>query len=100
MPSSTDIARLRAGVMLADGLARPVRVEVAPRIKGGGNLTLVMTEGRKREVRRLMYAVGFPVVTLKRVRFGPVHLGELPLGEWDVLSSSDVVALAKCVTDA
>ena len=100
VPLKTDIARLRAGVMLDDGLARPARVEVAAPVKGCGNLTLVMTEGRKREVRRLMYAGGFPVVTLKRVRFGPVQLGDLPLGEWDVLRSSDVLALAKCVTDA
>ena len=100
VPSKKDIAQLRAGVMLDDGLARPVRVEIFAPVKERGNLTLVMTEGRKREVRRLMYAVGFQVVTLKRVRFGPVKLGDLPSGEWEVLSSHDVLALAKCVEEA
>ena len=100
VPSKKDIARLRAGVMLDDGLARPIRLESATPVKGCGNLTLVMTEGRKREVRRLLYAVGFPVVTLKRVRFGPVKLGHLPSGRCDVLSSHDVLALGKCVADA
>ena len=100
VPSKKDIALLRAGVMLDDGLARPVRLESVAPVKGYGNLTLVMTEGRKREVRRLMYAVGFPVVTLKRVRFGPVELGNLPSGRWEVLSSHDVLALGKCVADA
>ena len=100
VPSKKDMARLRAGVMLDDGLARPIRLESATPVKGCGNLTLVMTEGRKREVRRLMYAVGFPVVTLKRVRFGPVKLGHLPSGRWEVLSSHDVLALGKCVADA
>ena len=100
VPSKKDITRLRAGVVLDDGLARPVRLEVAAPVKEYGNLTLVMTEGRKREVRRLMHVVGFPVVTLRRVRFGPVKLGDLPPGKWETLSSRDVVALGKCTGDA
>ena len=99
VPSKKDVARLREGVQLDDGLARPIRVEVAAPVDGCGKLTLVMTEGRKREVRRLMYAVGYPVVTLVRVRFGPVKLGGLPVGEWEALSSHDVMALAKCAED-
>ncbi len=99
VPSEKDIARLRAGVMLDDGLARPVHVEVVAPVKECGNLTLVMTEGRKREVRRLMYAVGFPVVTLRRVRFGPVKLGDLASGEWEVLSPHDLAALGKCAVE-
>jgi 23S rRNA pseudouridine2605 synthase len=95
VPSEEDLARLRTGVVLDDGFARPVRLEVAAPVRDCGNLTLVMTEGRKREVRRLMYAVGLPVVTLKRVRFGSVKLGDLPLGEWEALSSEDVAALTK-----
>ena len=66
---------------------------------GCGNLTLVMTEGRKREVRRLMNAVGYPVVILRRVRFGPVELGHLPPGEWEALSTHDVSALEKCAEE-
>ena len=93
LPSKKDRARLLAGVELEDGLARPVRVEVTCPVEECGRLTLVMTEGRKRVVRRLMYAVGYPVVTLRRVRFGPVRLGELAAGEWETLSSRDVIAL-------
>lgn len=100
LPSKEDVARLREGVVLDDGLARPVRLEVADPVEETGHLTLVMTEGRKREVRRLMYAVGLPVVTLKRVRFGPVELGDLSPGEWETLSSKDVAALTKCTEEA
>ncbi len=99
VPSKKDIGRLRAGVELDDGLARPLRVESAKAVDGCGNLTLVMTEGRKREVRRLMYAVGYPVVTLRRVRFGPVELGHLRPGEWETLSSHAVPALEKCAEE-
>ena len=100
VPSKEDVARLRAGVVLDDGLARPVRLEVAAPVGECGKLTLVMAEGRKREVRRLMYEVGYPVVRLRRVRFGSVQLGDLPLGEWEALNSKDVAALTKCVEDA
>ena len=96
VPSKKDRARLLAGVELEDGLARPVRVEVTPPVEECGKLTLVMTEGRKRVVRRLMYAVGYPIVTLRRVRFGPVRLGELAAGEWETLNSRDVIALKEC----
>ena len=98
--SKKDLARLRVGVVLDDGLARPVRIKVAAPVEEYGKLTLVMTEGRKREVRRLMYAVGYSVVTLRRVRFGPVKLGKLPSGKWETLSSHDVLALEKCAADA
>ena len=95
VPSKVDIARLRAGVELEEGLARPARVEVVAPVKDRGNLTIVMTEGRKREVRRMMYEVGYPVVTLRRVRFGPVSLGDLAPGEWEPLSPDDVMALKR-----
>lgn len=99
VPSKQDLARLRAGVELDDGLARPVRVEVVAPVGENANLTLVMTEGRKREVRRLMYALGYPVVTLTRVRFGPVKLGNLVSGEWESLSPKEVAALRECTEE-
>ena len=100
VPSKMDIARLRTGVMLDDGLARPIRLESGSPTEGCGSLTLVMTEGRKREVRRLMYAWGYPIVSLKRVRFGPVELGHLSAGEWETLGAQDVLALRKCVAES
>ena len=77
-------------VLIKEGL------EVGAPVEECGQLNLVMTEGRKRIVRRLMYAVGYPVVTLRRVRFGPVNLGNLSPGEWETLSSRDVAALREC----
>jgi pseudouridine synthase len=100
VPSKKDIERLRAGVVLDDGLARPIRLESGTPNEGCGNITLVMTEGRKREVRRLMYTWGYPVVTLKRVRFGPVELGNLSTGEWETLGAQDVLVLGKCVGES
>jgi 23S rRNA pseudouridine2605 synthase len=54
-----------------------------------------MTEGRKREVRRLLAAVGLPVTRLVRVRVGPVTLGRLAPGEVRELTHDEVVALRR-----
>ena len=52
-------------------------------------IKVVLTEGRKREVRRMMNAIGHGVLRLVRIRFGPVKLGELPVGEWRDLDESE-----------
>jgi len=56
-----------------------------------------MTEGRKREVRRLLDAVGLPVTRLVRVRVGPVRLGDLGPGERRELTHEELVALRRLV---
>ena len=56
-------------------------------------IALVLAEGRNREVRRLLETVGHPVRWLRRVRFGPIRLGELPRGAWRDLSEVEVEEL-------
>jgi len=60
----------------------------------------VMTEGRKREVRRLLAAVGLPVTRLVRVRIGPIHLGRLKPGERRDLSAEELLALRRAAAEA
>ncbi len=52
-------------------------------------LRFVLTEGKKRQIRRMCEAVGLRVVGLKRVRIGGVALGQLPLGQWRVLGPNE-----------
>jgi 23S rRNA pseudouridine2605 synthase len=73
-PTTEAIARLRAGVHLEDGVARLDAVIEKERTRGHTWLSVVLREGRNREVRRLWEAVGFEVSRLMRVRFGPVTL--------------------------
>lgn len=87
------LRRLTEGVELEDGPARAERAERSRRMDGGTELTLVLQEGRKREVRRMMDAVGHPVRRLRRVRFGPIVLGDLPPAEWRELGDDEVRAL-------
>lgn len=88
-------ARLLGGVELDDGLARAARLEVLEVDDRGTRLSVVLREGRKREVRRLFDAVGHAVEHLTRVRFGPITLGGLGLGEWRDLTDDEVEALGK-----
>jgi 23S rRNA pseudouridine2605 synthase len=95
VPSERQLARVRAGVELDDGLARAKTVRLAGRSGGRGAVRLVMTEGRKREVRRLLGAVGLPVTRLVRVRVGAVRLGRLAPGTHRDLTVEEVRALSK-----
>lgn len=84
--SAEAVRRLRSGVALEDGPARVKRLEAMPsRAQVGTNrwYRMVLTEGRNREVRRMVEAVGARVSRLVRVRFGPISLPiDLPPGQW------------------
>lgn len=58
-----------------------------------GVLRFVLTEGRKRQIRRMCAAISLEVLDLQRVRIGPLRLGELPEGRWRVLSAEERAAL-------
>jgi 23S rRNA pseudouridine2605 synthase len=92
-PSSRQLARLRRGVELDDGTARAVDARSAGGAAGRGGVRLVMIEGRKREVRRMLDAVQLPVRRLVRVRVGPIRLGTLRPGDVRELEPEDVRAL-------
>lgn len=97
VPTAKHIGRLRRGVELEDGHASAKSARVAGRTGDRGAVRLVMTEGRKREVRRLLAAVGLPVTRLVRVRVGAVKLGALPPGDRRELTHDEVVALRHVV---
>jgi pseudouridine synthase len=92
-PSNRQLSRLRRGVELDDGAARAVDARSAGGAGGRGGVRLVMVEGRKREVRRMLDAVGLPVGRLVRVRVGPIRLGRLRAGELRELEPEDERAL-------
>ena len=83
------LRRLREGVELDDGVTLPAEV----RRINGHELELTLREGRKRQVRRMCDAVGHPVRELRRVRFGPLPLGQLREGQSRRLTPAEVDAL-------
>jgi len=91
-PIARDVgSRLRAGVELEDGPAwvNDFRVRAGPR-PDQVLLDLSLQEGRNREVRRMMEAVGLTIHALKRVAFGPLELGNLPRGSWRTLEQGEI----------
>lgn len=94
-PTPAVLRRLTRGVELEDGPARAVAAAVLERRGAETLLRVVLTEGRKREVRRLLEAVGHSVERLVRVRFGPVELGGLEPGAWRPLEPGEQRALAR-----
>lgn len=93
VPGEDDLARLREGVELDDGVTAPADARVVRRAGDRSVVELRIREGRKRQVRRMMGAVGHPVVELKRTAFGPVELGELDCGEVRPLTAGEVDGL-------
>ena len=90
-PSDAELVRLRHGVDLDDGPTAPAQVRrLSPRV-----IELTLREGRNRQVRRMAAAVGNEVLVLERVRFGPIGLGELEIGQARRLGPADVERLWK-----
>jgi 23S rRNA pseudouridine2605 synthase len=83
------LSRLRGGVELDDGRTAPAEVTVLE----PGVLEVVIAEGRKRQVRRMLEEVGHRVAALERVAFGPLALGTLAEGESRPLGAEEVAAL-------
>jgi 23S rRNA pseudouridine2605 synthase len=84
-----DLRALREGVRLEDGVTAPARV----RRLGGDEIELTIHEGRNRQVRRMCEAIGHPVQSLVRVRFGPLSLGDLQPGAHRRLREAEVERL-------
>jgi len=92
------LQELRDGVELEDGLAKPQSVRVVETQGSNALLEIVMTEGRKREVRRLVGGVGLRMHRLARVAYGGVELGELRQGKWRFLTPHEVGTLKLAIT--
>jgi len=95
-PREADLRRLAKGVELEDGPTAPAEV----RRLGEREVEIVLREGRNRQVRRMAEAVGNDVVSLRRVRFGPIELGNLGLGKARRLSEGELAQLQKIALSA
>ncbi len=88
-PRGRELSRLREGVELEDGPTAPAEV----RVVGEREIEIVLREGRNRQVRRMVDAVGNRVVALRRIAFGPMRLADLQEGEARRLTPREVEAL-------
>jgi 23S rRNA pseudouridine2605 synthase len=90
-----QLEQLRCGVVLSDGPTRPAEVR---RLRDSAKYTfleLTITEGRNRQVRRMVEAIGSKVLKLVRTAIGPIRIGDLPIGKWRVLTAEEVRELTR-----
>ncbi|MHB9025877.1 MAG: pseudouridine synthase [Armatimonadota bacterium] len=94
VPTEEAQAQIRHGGIPVEGKpAAPAPTRIRARREDRALLEIVLHEGRKREVRQLLGAIGHPVITLRRVQLGPLDLGDLPEGQWRELSEAEVRGL-------
>jgi 23S rRNA pseudouridine2605 synthase len=91
--SEAQLQRLRAGVELSDGPTRPAQVTRVRDSPQGTRFEIVLTEGRNRQVRRMVEALDARVLELVRIKLGPIAIGALPIGTWRMLTRAEVAAL-------
>ena len=89
-PEAGILRQLREGIRLADGLAAFDAVEILSSAKRDSWLRVVLTEGRHREIRRMMVTVGHPVLAVERISLGQVMLGALKPGEWTHMKTDEI----------
>lgn len=91
--SEAQLQQLREGIVLSDGATRPARVE---RVRDSAKYThfeITITEGRNRQVRRMVESLEAHVLKLVRVQIGPLRIGSLQIGTWRHLAPEEIESL-------
>lgn len=90
-----DLQKFRDGIELKDGPTLPAYVERIRESGGKSVFEITIVEGRNRQVRRMVEALGGIVLKLVRVKIGDVRIGDLPIGSWRDLTPEEVRALQR-----
>ncbi len=91
-----ELQPLRDGIMLEDGMTK--KAEVALDEQGDiSKVSITISEGRKRQVRRMFSAIYHPVIKLHRDVFAGIYLGDLPLGSYRLLNQDEIAHLKSLV---
>ena len=94
-PREEDLDKVRHGIFLEGRRSAPARIKIVRRSHRHATLKVEIHEGRKREIRKLFEAVGFPVAGLVRTDFAGLTLDELKPGRWRYLRTAEVKRLKK-----
>lgn len=94
-----SLKRLQRGIYLAEGRAKVDHAKLKRVRKGSSEVEITLSEGKNREIRRVLARLGHKVVSLKRIAIGPLKLGELPEGAYRPLSTHEVSALYAAVEE-
>lgn len=90
LPMLETIKILKRGVDIGEYITKPANIELIKGNSAVSTLKIGITEGKKRQVRKMCETVGHPVISLKRVGIGPLTLGNLPKGKWRHLRKEEI----------
>ena len=94
LPDESQLERLRQGIDIGKGeVTRPAQVAILTSETTGASLRIIIDEGKNRQIRRMMSALGLSVLKLSRVAIGGCVLGAMPLGDHRFLSDADRLRL-------
>ncbi len=93
IPAASELSRLSKGILLDDGFTAPARIGLESIENGNAIVKVILREGRKRQVKRMMSAIGYPVISLHRLTMGPLTLGDLKIGESRKADEFEIQAL-------
>jgi 23S rRNA pseudouridine2605 synthase len=88
-----DVKKFLLGLKLDDGRAAPAKIRVVRAASAASELDVTIHEGRNRQVRRMFEASAHPVISLSRLRFGPISLGDLRPGRWRDATEKELAEL-------
>ena len=87
------LARLETGIVIEGRKTWPAQVKISAFEAGRTTILITIHEGRKRQVRKMFDAIGHPVLHLRRIAYGKLVLGDLPLGEYRLLTDKDLALI-------
>ena len=97
-PEEKEVARLRSGVKLEDGMSAPARVKMMRTTESNSWIEMTIYEGKKRQIRRMLEKVGHPVLKLKRTRINGIELGRIEPGGYRYLTMEELGKINKEVS--
>ncbi len=95
---AATVRLLQDGVRLEDGMTAPCRVRVRAQTQNNALVEITLREGRNRQVRRMLEAVGHQVSVLRRIKFGPIEIEGVAIGTYRQLLPGEVHMLRKAAT--
>lgn len=94
--NQSKIRQLEQGIILEGKRTYPCKICIITQQKKETTLEIGLTEGRKRQIKKMFTAIGHPVLTIQRAAFGPLKLANLKEGQWRALSAEEVAKLKNC----
>jgi len=89
-PNRSDLHHLEKGIVLEGKKTYPAALTIIRQMPQSTLVKITIHEGRKRQVKKMFAAIGYPVLSLKRTAYGQLFLRDLPIGAYRILSANDL----------